>query len=647
MISLQGKLRGNPHMLTMIRNMLRSKLAGLLFVLLIVAMAAWGVTDVFSGGLGGNLAQAGSTEFSEADLDREVERQLRTATDDRGRSLSKAQAVERGLVDQVYQRELFRTTLVAYASKLGARATDAEVLDVIREDPAFASDTGAFDPALYRGLLDQNGFTPPSFEKFLKRDLTINRLTGTISAGLQAPAAVSSLQASYAGETRKAQWFFLEREALPAAEPISDDDLTAFYNERKDALTNPQRRRVSILNLKVEDFLNQSEFTEDELRSYYDAVKFSQYAGPDARSWTEFVFETEEDARAALGRIAGGAAASTIPGLLNSADRDGRQTSLDNPQLAERVFGPTAQPGGIFGPFSTGRLFTVVRLESITPGEVKPFESVREEILDELSREQAIGLYYDSLSQLDNLIGTGASLEAIGTEMGTPVLSFAPVDRSGTTQNGVRITALQSDPDILTRAFELTEGGKTSRFGQDESAYILRVDFIVEPFTPELADISDDLRMALEAQRDSEALNNAAQSVQNDISDGTLTLEAAAETYDTTVIEFDQPFTRSPGPDSQVPPALAAGVFSLKEVGDIYLAPLQNGQAVAVVQLTAIEKPDGDALEAASSETSFEIESQLSNDLVEAFVAEIQNDVKLKVNDGAFSAYKARVNPDT
>ena len=33
-------------MLTTIRNMLRSKLAGLLFILIIVAMGAWGVTDV-------------------------------------------------------------------------------------------------------------------------------------------------------------------------------------------------------------------------------------------------------------------------------------------------------------------------------------------------------------------------------------------------------------------------------------------------------------------------------------------------------------------------------------------------------------------------------------------------------------------------
>jgi len=46
----------------------------------------------------------------------------------------------------------------------------------------------------------------------------------------------------------------------------------------------------------------------------------------------------------------------------------------------------------------------------------------------------------------------------------------------------------------MQRAFELTEGSKTSRFGQEENAFILRVDEVIEPFTPDLDDIRDELR---------------------------------------------------------------------------------------------------------------------------------------------------------
>lgn len=633
-------------MLSMIRNMLRTKLAGLLFILIIVAMGAWGVTDVFSGGIGNNLASAGDVELTEAQFDQEVERQLRTATDDRGRAISKAQATERGIIDQIFQRELFQTTLVAYADRIGARATNEAVLETIRSDEAFQTDTGSFDPALYRGLLNQSGFTPASFENFLRRDLSISRIRRSVGAALQSPDAIVRLQSGYANEERQAQWFFLTFDDLPEPEPITDEELTAFYDERRDELENPQRRRISLLQLSVDDFLNQSEFTEDELIAYYESVKSREYAGPDTRTWTEFVFASEEDARAQLGRIAGGADPSTITNLVSSSERSGLQSSVSNQSLADRLFAPTASIGGIFGPFASGRFYTVARLQEITPGEVEPFENVRQEIVDTLSREQAVGLYYDSITRLDNLIGTGASLEEIGQDMGTPVLSFAPVERSGATRVGRQLSALQQDPAILQRAFELTEGGKTSRFGQDESAFIVRVDEIIEPFTPDLDEIRDDLRTGLEAQRRTTALSEAADDIKQRVEDGELTFADAAAEYGAELSAPDILFTRNPSPESGIPPALAGAVFSLREEGNVVNAPLSTGDTVALIQLVEIDRVDLGSDEAAMT-ASQELTDSIGNDLFSAFIAGIQDDVELQVNQNALASYKARVNPDT
>lgn len=634
-------------MLTLIRNMLRTKLAGLLFVLLIVAMGAWGVTDVFSGGLGGNLAAAGDVKLTDAALDQQVERELRTATDDRGRSLSKAQAVESGLVDQVYQRELFRTALIAYANDLGAGVTDQAVLDIIRTDESFQTDTGSFDPARYRQLLDANGFTTAMFENFIKRDLTISRLTETSQAALQPPPSLSSLQAAYAGELRRAAWFTLSRSSLPDAEPVTDEDIAAFYDEQKQALTNPPRRAVSLIHLTVDDFLNQSEFSAEELRNYYDSVKQQQFAGPDTRTWTEFVFESEADARSALGRIAGGADPSSLTGLANSAQRSGQKASMSNSDLADRVFGQTAQPGGIFGPVQTRDFYTVIRLESIQPGEVEPFETVRDQIVEDLSREQAIGLYYDSLTRLDNLIGTGADLEDIGTEMGTPVLSFAPVDRSGITERGLAPSVLRQNPEILTRAFDMTEGGKTARFGSDESAYVLRVDRVVEAFTPPLENLQADLRTVLERQRQGEALSSAAQAIKARIESGSVTLAQAAEEYGSSVEAPDTAFTRRPSESTAVPQSFVSGVFSLRNEGDIFVAPTQRQDEVAIVQLVSIDRPSAAELRALAPVSEPQVRQQLASDLLEAFASDIQSAVDLKVNGAALESYKARVNPDT
>lgn len=634
-------------MLTLIRNMLRTKLAGLLFLLLIVAMGAWGVTDVFSGGIGNNLAVAGDTQLTEAQLDQEVERELRTATDERGRAISKAQAAERGLIDQIYQRELFRTSLMSYARQMGAIATDEAVLKVIRSDPSFQSDTGTFDPIRFRQLLDANGFSVPMFENSLKRDMTISVLTGSAQAGLQAPLPISSLQAAYSGELRQVAWFTLSRSALPDPAPVTDEELATFYEQQKQALTQPQRRGVSLIQLKIDDFLSQSQFSDEELRAYYDSVKQQEFSGPDTRSWTEFVFSSDAEARAALGRIAGGATTESLPGLVNSAERSGQRTTMSSAALAERVFSPAAAPGGIFGPVQTGNYFTVVRLEGIEPGAAEPFENVRDEIVNALSREQAIGLYYDSLTKLDNLIGTGASLEEIASEMSTPVLSFVPIDRSGVTELGLAPTVLRQDPEILTRTFDLTQGSKTARFGQDEIAYVLRVDTIVEAHTPELDDIRDDLRTVMTAQRESDALSNAAQSIKAEIESGEVTLESAAQQYGAEVVAPDVTFTRRPSEASGIPPQFVAGVFSLRDAGEIYVAPTQNRDQVAIVELISIDRASSEELRALAPISQQQLQAQLNNDLLEAFASEIQRDVNLKVNQNAINAYKARVNPDT
>ncbi|WP_084396106.1 SurA N-terminal domain-containing protein [Henriciella aquimarina] len=634
-------------MLTLIRNMLRTRLAGILFVLLIVAMGAWGVTDVFSGGLGNNLASAGDVKLSEAEFDQQVERELRTATDDRGRSLSKAQAAERGLIDQIYQRELFRTALAAYAAELGASATDQAVLEVIRNDDSFIGPGGTFDTQRYRQLLSASGFTPAMFERFIERDLTISRLTSTARAALEAPVSLAELQAAYSGELRKAAWFMLSRDSLPEPEPVSDEDIAAFYEEQKQSLTNPPRRSISLVNLQVDDFLHQSEFTDEELRAYYDAVKSEQFSGPGTRTWTQFVFESQEQARNASGRLAGGADPSTLPGLANTSQRSGTKSSMSSQALADQVFGPAAAPGSLFGPVETGNFFTVIRLDSIEPGDVEPFEEVRDQIVEALAREQAIGLYYDSLTQLDNLIGTGASLEEIGRQMGTPVLSFAPVDRSGVTNRGQAPSVLRQNQEILTRAFDLTEGSTTARFGADETAYVLRVDNVVEAFTPPLEDLQEDLRKVIERQRRSEALVEAAESIKSRLEADELTLSEAAEAHGATVGAPETAVTRRASEESGIPQAFISGLFSLRNEGDVFIAQTQNPNEVAIIELRSIDRPTASELQALASVSGTQVQQQLSSDLLEAFAADIQNSVDLQVNRSALEAYKARVNPDT
>ena len=200
---------------------------------------------------------------------------------------------------------------------------------------------------------------------------------------------------------------------------------------------------------------------------------------------------------------------------------------------------------------------------------------------------------------------------------------------------------------LAERTFELTEGGRTPRFGQDQSAYMLRVDRIVEAYTPPLEDLRDDLVKVLERQRQAEALGNAAQDIQARIETGELTLEQAAAEYGTTVNSTTQAVTRRASSGASIPQSFVPGVFSLRQEGDVQALPTERQDEVAILRLDSIDRPSAGELQALAPTAAPQVRQQLANDLLEAYVAAIESDVNLEVNPQAFQAYKARVNPDT
>lgn len=625
-------------MLTPLRNLLRSPAAGGIFVLLIIAMAAWGVTDIFAGGSGNSLVTAGDRAVSDRTFDATIERVLRTQTDDRGRSLTKEEAMDRGIVDGVFQDLARETLLAAYADKQGISATTGAIAERIRTDPLFQDTTGVFDRARYAQLLDANGFREADYEADLEAEMTLNRLQRLPIAGLQVPNALARLQAAYTGERRGASWFILQKSELPAIDDPTEAALLELYETRKEALREPERRAISLIRLSPDDFIANTDVSEDDVVSFYEAYKAERYTGPDSRSFIEFSFADEASARAALGRIAGGAAPEAIETALSTNLRSGRKEVISNERLADQVFSPVAQIGSIHGPQPVGDAYVVIRLETITPGDATPLDQVREQIRDELAREFAISLYYDALPTFDDLLGTGADLEGIAEGLGTPVLSFAPVDINGMTGDGKRFLPLVTAPDLLQRVYNRAEGQNTERFGEDEITWIARVDAIVPERLPEFEEVRDRLELAWRQQQESEQLQAVAAEIESAISNGTSMLDAEAEKYGAVVESLPALITRT-NTDLQLPRPFITGIFSANAAGETFSLQGIAGQMV-ILQVTQIDRPADESLDFLAQMSTVEIQNGIAEDLLRAYIIGIAEDVPVKTNAAALEAYK-------
>lgn len=625
-------------MLTPLRNMLRSPAAGGIFVIVIIAMAAWGVTDIFAGGGGNNLISAGDRSISDRKLDTTLERVLRSQTDERGRALTKEEAMERGILDQVFSDLSRRTLLTSYADEQGISATTDAIVNTIRTDPVFQDTTGVFDAVRYSQLLDANGFREADYESNIENDLTISRLERVPLEGLRVPNALARLQAAYSGELRSASWFVLQQSELPDVGEPTEEELQELYDTRRELLREPERRGVSLLRLSPDDFVAQAEVTEDDIVGFYEAYKADRYTGPDSRSFTEFVFADEATARAALGRIAGGAAATAIETAVSTELKSGRRDAISNDRLADQVFSPGALTGSIHGPQPVGDQFVVIRLEDITPGAATPLEDVREQIEEELAREYASGLFYDALPQFDDLLGTGADLETIATGLGAPVLSFAPVDTNGMTKDGRRYLPLVTAPGLLQMVYAQAEGRNTERFGEDEVTWIARVDSIVPERLPEFEEVREALTEAWQQQKRSEQLQTVAGEIEGAIADGSSTLEAEAAKYNAEVSSLPRPITRT-NTDIQLPRQIIDGVFGVNEEGETF--SLQAGASQTfILQVTQIDRPESETLDILAQASALEIENGIAEDLFRAYLMSIADDVDLTTNGNAFEAYK-------
>lgn len=625
-------------MLTPLRNMLRSPAAGGIFVIVIIAMAAWGVTDIFAGGAGSNLIKAGDRALSDRDLDATLERALREETDERGRALTKEEAMQRGILDQIFSDLSRATILTAYADEQGISATTDAIVETIRTNPSFQDTTGVFDPLRYSQLLNAYGYREADFETEVESGLTVTRIQSIPAAGLRVPAALARLQAAYSGELRSASWFIIEPSVLPPIEAPTEEELRSYYDVRKESLREPERRGISLIELSPDDFIAESDVSETDISSFYEAYKAERYTGPDSRTFTEFHFPSEAIARDALGRIAGGAAPEAIETATSTELRSGRREIIANARLAEPVFAPGTQIGTIHGPQPDGTSFVVIRLEDIIEGAVTPLDDVQAAISEELAREYAVGLFYDALPQFDDLLGTGADLEGIAEGLGTPVLSFAPVDTDGVTEDGKRFLPLVTAPGLLQMIYAQAEGRNTERFGDDETTWIARVDTIVPERLPEFEDVRDRLEADWRQQREREQLQTVAAEIEAAIDDGTTTLAAEAEKYDAVLDRLSVPVTRT-NTGGKLGGASLSGLFAANEVGETFSIQGNSGQLV-ILQVDTIDRPASETLDILARSSALEIQSSIANDVWLAYLISISDNVEYDTNPRALDAYK-------
>ena len=636
-------------MLALMKSLMNSFVGKIIVMIIIAGMAFWGVDQMFAqlrGGIGSNMAAAGSRGFDAVTFDRRVESVIRNINADSEEPVTKPELLEQGVIDQVFQLEAAKLTLLGYADSIGVHPSTDAVVEELKNIDAFKNPlTGALDLDTYRDVLYRSRITQADYEQQLSDDLTMKALRDAAGAAIFPPKTLSGLQARYIGEARNVGWFILDTSSLPEPDAPTEEDIRAYYDENLEALKQPERRMIDVLRMSAEDFLSEVTVTDQEVATVYEASKSERYSEPDTRTYVELMFSSREAARTAFGLLAAGADPASVEGVASRETRTGRRESVSDPLLAEAMFGAGKQSGALFGPAERGDQWLVARLVSVQPGAVFPLEQVEGEIRDQLSRERAAVLLFEKMEALDRAIGAGYPISQIAEEVGVPLITFAPVDQSGRTREGVALMGLISAGEAFQQAFEIPVGENSNRIDIGEATYLTSPRKVLESYTPEFEELREDVRTGLVRQREANGVQAALDDLTDRIKSGESTLEAEARAANEVVETPLAPITRRTAADSGLPNAAVTSVFSGKE-GDVFTFPSRTGDAVMVMQITDITPPSEADMSELAPLANSSLLTSLQTDLDQAMEAEIAATMKLRTNQGTLRAYKATITSD-
>ena len=611
-------------MLTSLRKGAASWLAKILFALLILSFAAWGVGDYLSPEVEDAVATVGESEIGAEEFRREYSRQFNDWRRRFGGNVSPELAVQLGLPEQVLQAAVRRRLVELEAGRLGLAVGDGQVRRAIEEDPNFGGRLGGFDRALFERVLLTNGLSEGEFVTMLRRDITRRQVDRSVGRPVQASRSMAEAVFRYRNETRKALLIRVpEDTALP--DGPGDAELRAWHEENRESFMAPAYRAVTAIVLDPDRWLDRVEADPDAVRDAYEA-RIADFTVPATRRVRQVLFDDDASAQNFMGQLATGAELETAAGAAGRTVSDlgpVSRSQLPQAALADAVF--SLAGNGVTGPVETPLGWHVLAVDQSSEERVIPFEDVQEGLRREVAREIAIERLADLANDLDDQLGGGATFEDAARTLDLLLLTIDAVDASGRDRAGEQPENLPAEPNFLRTAFS-TPVGEDSLLGElgDGGYFVLRVEGETPPAVRPFEEARPLVLEAWRAERLDEAAKARADALAARLREGRTPASVAGGL----AVEQTGSFTRTDtNPEIGLSGAVVEAVFAADR-SETVVARAADGYTVAVVE--GIEPPpySEQEIEAIREQLS----AEMAADVRQQFHAALQDRFGVAVN---------------
>lgn len=281
---------------------------------------------------------------------------------------------------------------------------------------------GQLDMEAYRALLGRQGMTPQMFEDQVRQDLSIQQLTqGVLSSGFTTPAAASpGLKAFF--ERRQVRLAPFNAEQFTTQAVPTEAELKTFYQNNASIFQTVEQADVEYVVLDAQSLVNDVRLAEADVRAYFEQ-NAAQWAGAEERRASHILFNLDPKADAATQADVKKQAEAVLAQARQQPERFAalaKQHSQDPGSAAQggdlNYFGRNAMVkpfeevvfslgvGQISDLVKTDFGWHIIRVTDIKAPAKPSFEAMREQIEQDLKKQQAQRLFAEAAETFTNMV---------------------------------------------------------------------------------------------------------------------------------------------------------------------------------------------------------------------------------------------------
>jgi len=546
------------------------------------------------------------------------------------------------LKETVLENLISQVLIIQEAKRLGFRISDEELRDAIQSVPVFQV-SSQFDPRIYERWLRLKRMTADEFEQVYRDELLLTKVSNLIREN-GGKVSEEELRDVYLFENERINLAFLKvsPDAFRGQVNVNEVEARDYYEKHKEELRIPAYVKIQYLAFRPPDVEGKIEIPPDEIKRFYDSQK-DRFRIPRQIRAREILIKAGQDEP--LGKVE--EKRKKADEILEKA-KAAKDFSVLVKQYSQS---DTASKGGDTGWLVKGRLdpatdealfslkvgdvsgvvrrptgFSIFKVEEIREEKERPFEEVKDQILQFLRREKAKAEASRRADDAFYAVFRSRDLEKYAQEKGIPIKT------TGFFKEGDEIPEIGRNPSFQSSAFSLKVGEASPVISVPPNFYVLKLLEKKESRIPAFEEAKDEVNKKVVDMKADEKARQVAEEILKQIQAGKTIPEVGKEKgYPSDETGF---FNRTAAAIPKIGPAseYAALLSSLTDGNPIPKEVLKTKEGYFGVKLLVSEPADMNKFDASKKDLEKRLLSQKQEEFFKNWIDQLRSKAKIDIN---------------